>query len=228
MPLDEIDRARQGPQPKQEFSMRLLFLLILCAGLGAGFIYPWSISNFSGREIGTWRVYHQGRFEPVDVQLAPTDAPVRVLVDLTTDANDFFASKGAILTITASNGGKTVLAKTLRFAGESQVRDKSPQVAEKISRDDAGLITVASDGTYRFLIGPGDAESPQIKAVDLVLRAGAGEVDPRLQPVGISLMAIGFIGFVLTFRRNRSGRPQNPNSQPPPPRWGRGGGAGRE
>lgn len=208
--------------------MRLLFLLILFAGLGAGLIYPWSISNFSGREIGAWRVYNQGRFEPVDVRLAPTDAPVRVLVDLTTNANDLFASSGAVLTITASKNGKTVLAKTLRFAGESQVRDKSPQVAEKISRDDAGLITPVSDGTYHFQIGPGDAEGPQIKAVDLILRAGSGEVDPRLQPVGISLMVIGFIGFVLTFRRNRSGHPQNPNSQPPPPRWGRGGRVGGE
>jgi hypothetical protein len=206
--------------------MRLLFLLILFAGLGAGLIYPWSISNFSGHEIGAWRVYHQGRFEPVDTQLVSTDAPVRVLVDVTTDANDLFPTDGAVLTITASHNGKTVLAETLRFAGSLEPREKSPQIAEKISRDDAGLIRAVSDGTYRFQIGPGDAEGPRIKAVDLILRAGSGEIDPRLQPIGISLMAIGFIGFVLTFRRNRSNRPQNPNSQPPRPRWGRGGSPG--
>jgi hypothetical protein len=204
--------------------MRLFFLLVLLAGLGMGFIYPWSISNFSGREIGTWPVYRQGRFEPVDVRLAPTDAPVRVLVDLTTDANDLFAPVGAVLTITASEGGKTVLAETLRFAGESQIRDKSPQVAQKVARDDAGVIAEVHDGTYRFNVGRGDAEGPQIKAVDLVLRAGSGEVDARFQPIGISLMAVGFIGLVLAFRRRRSANPQNPNPQPPPPRWGRGGG----
>ena len=33
-------------------------------------------------------------------------------------------------------------------------------------------------------------------------------------------MAIGFIGFVLALRRG-GGTPPNPNSQPPPPRWGR-------
>lgn len=205
--------------------MRLFFLLVLLAGLGMGFIYPWSISNFSGREIGTWPVYSQGRFEPVEVQLAQTDAPVRVLVDLTTDANDLFAPVGAVLTITASEGGKTVLAETLRFAGESQIRDKSPQVAQKVARDDAGVIAEVHDGNYRFVVDRGDAEAPQIKAVDLVLRAGSGEVDARFQPIGISLMAVGFIGLVLAFRRKRSATPQNPNSQPPPPRWGRGGGA---
>ncbi|KQZ96496.1 hypothetical protein ASD64_16890 [Mesorhizobium sp. Root157] len=204
--------------------MRLLFLLILFAGLGTGFIYPWSISNFSGREIGIWPVYRQGRFEPVDVQLTSSDAPVRVLVDVITNANDPMPSDGAVLTVTASHGGRTVLAETLRFAGNLEAREKSPQIAEKISRDDAGLIDPVSDGAYSFVIGPGDAEGPRIKEVELILRSGAGEVDPRLQPIGISLTAIGFIGFVLTFGRSRSDRSQNPNSQPPPPRWGRGGG----
>jgi hypothetical protein len=37
------------------------------------------------------------------------------------------------------------------------------------------------------------------------------------------MMAVGFIGFVLSLRgRGDGGTPPNPNSQPPPPRWGRG------
>ena len=47
-------------------------------------------------------------------------------------------------------------------------------------------------------------------------RGGAGACDERVQPVGFSLMAIGFIGLVLALRA-RPRRPQNPNSQPPPP-----------
>lgn len=206
--------------------MRLLFLLILFAGLGASLIYPWAVTNFSGREIGTWKTYNQGLFEPIVVQLASTDAPVRVLVDVITNANDPLPSDGAVLTITASHGGTTVLAETLRFAGNLEAREKSPQIAEKISRDDAGLIDPVADGAYRFVLGPGDAEDLRIKEVELVLRSQSGEIDERLQPIGISLSAIGFIGFVLTFRRKRSAREQNPNSQPPP-RWGRGGSNGK-
>ncbi|TIP80276.1 MAG: hypothetical protein E5X60_36625, partial [Mesorhizobium sp.] len=63
--------------------MRFLFLLILLAGTGIGVVYPWAMTNFSGHEIGTWRVYEQGRFRPVTVPLSGRDAPVRVLVDLT-------------------------------------------------------------------------------------------------------------------------------------------------
>ncbi len=206
--------------------MRALFLLVLLAGLATGVVYPWAVANFSGREIGSWPVYDQGRFEPVEVDLTAADAPVRVLVDVTTGANAVLPTGSAVLTITASTGGRTVLASALRFNRQAEARDKSPQVAEKISRDDAGLIEPVENARYLFQIGPGDADNVRIKAVELVLRAGAGEADPRLQPVGISLMAVGFIGFVLGFRRGGPGRPPNPNSKPPPPRWGRGGGQG--
>jgi len=32
---------------------------------------------------------------------------------------------------------------------------------------------------------------------------------------------VTFIGFVLSLRGRGGGAPPNPNSQPPPPRWGR-------
>ena len=47
------------------------------------------------------------------------------------------------------------------------------------------------------------------------------EADGRAQPIGFSLMAIGFVGLVLSLKRGRSHQ-ENPNSQPPAPRWGRG------
>ncbi|MHA6643207.1 hypothetical protein [Mesorhizobium sp. A623] len=204
--------------------MRLLFLLILLAGVGIGAIYPWSLRNFSGAEIGTWRVYENGQFKPQDVQLKSTQAPVRVLVDLTTNTDRILSSDRAVLTLTADHGGKTALASTLKFRGNPTPREQSPQITDRIFRDEAGLIPEVSDGAYTFTVGQGDADDIQIKAVDLVLRSGAQAIDPRLQPIGFSLIAIGFIGLVLAFRHGRGGRPENPNSQPPP-RWGRGGGS---
>ncbi|MCV3210298.1 hypothetical protein OHD62_20875 [Mesorhizobium sp. YC-39] len=204
--------------------MRFLFLLFLLAGIGIGIVYPWTISNFSGHEIGTWRVYEQGRFKPVTVPLAESDAPVRVLVDLTARAERIVVSQQrTVLTLTAAGGGRTVLASTLAFNHSENPRQPSPQSADKIFRDEAGVIQTLSPGPYTFTVGPGDAEDIPMRAVDLVLRAGAGEVDRRAQPVGFSLMAVGLIGLVLAFRFGGGRRPQNPNSQPPPPRWGRNG-----
>jgi hypothetical protein len=202
--------------------MRFLFLLILLAGTGIGVVYPWAMTNFSGHEIGTWRVYEQGRFKPVTVPLAGGDAPVRVLVDLTVRAERIVISQQrTVLTLTAATGGRTVLASALQFTHSENPRQVSPQLPDKIFRDEAGLIPTVNSGPYIFTDGPGDAEGIEMRAVDLVLRSGVGEIDGRARPVGFSLMAAGLIGLVLALRFG-GGRPQNPNSQPPPPRWGRG------
>ena len=199
--------------------MRTIFFLIFLAGLAAGFGYPWYVTNFSGREIGTWQVYDRGgSFSPVTTKLSAADGPVRVLVDMTAIAPPEFAASSTVLTLTASSGGRTVLAETLNFA-EAKPQEKSPQLREKIYRDEAGVITGIEDGDYTFVVGQGDAEGIQMRSVELVLRAGAAAVDPRLQPVGFALTAVGFIGLVLSLRRGR--RPRNPTAEPPPPRWGR-------
>lgn len=199
--------------------MRTLFVLLFVAGAAAGFVYPWYVTNFSGHEIGSWPVYRRGGdFEPVTARLAAGDAPVRVLVDMTAVALPEFAQSGTALTITASTQNRTVLAEMLSFH-EAKPQEKSPQLREKIYRDEAGVIDAVEDGDYTFTVGRGDLERIEIRAVDLVLRGGAGGIDPRAQPVGYSLVAMGLIGFVLASRRKRE---RNPNSQPPPPRWGRG------
>lgn len=202
--------------------MRFLFLLILLAGVALGAGYPWAINNFSGREIGTFRVFERGLgFQPVEVDLTTSDAPIRVLVDLTAIGSPQFASGRTVLTLTAATGGRTVLADTLSFAN-AQGRESTPQLPDRIFRADAGPIDAISDGTYMFTVGQGDADGIDMRFVDLTLRGGAGIVDPRALPVGLSLIAVGAIGIVLASRRRRSAE-ANPNSQPPPPRWGRGG-----
>ncbi|MER8885666.1 hypothetical protein NKJ73_13030 [Mesorhizobium sp. M0074] len=201
--------------------MRSLFALILLIGTGIGVVYPWAMTNFSGREIGIWRVYDQGRFKPVTVPLSARDGPLRVLVDLTARAERIVSQQRTVLTLTAATGGRTVLASTLQFNHSDNPRQVSPQLPDRIFRDEAGLIPTVTPGSYIFTVGPGDAEGIPMRAVDLVLRSGAGEVDRRARPVGFSLMAAGLVGLVLAFRFGGR-RPENPNSQPPPPRWGRG------
>ncbi|MER9242833.1 hypothetical protein [Mesorhizobium sp. M0633] len=201
--------------------MRSLFALILLIGTGICVVYPWAMTNFSGREIGIWRVYDQGRFNPVTVPLSARDGPLRVLVDLTARAERIVSQQRTVLTLTAATGGRTVLASTLQFNHSDNPRQVSPQLPDRIFRDEAGLIPTVTPGSYIFTVGPGDAEGIPMRAVDLVLRSGAGEVDRRARPVGFSLMAAGLVGLVLAFRFGGR-RPENPNSQPPPPRWGRG------
>lgn len=206
--------------------MRAFFLLILIAGLGSAFGYPWAVTNFSGRELGPWRVDELGgSFQPVTVTLGRDDAPVRVLVDMTAVAPPEFAPRRTVLTLTATSPtGRTILSETLSFA-ETKPQERNPQLREKLYRDEAGVISDIEPGDHTFVLGNGDVEGIRMRSVDLVLRTGAGVVDQRIAPVGYMLTAVGFIGLVLSLRRRR--RERNPNSQPPPPRWGRNGGGDR-
>ncbi|WP_394891065.1 hypothetical protein ACG873_06985 [Mesorhizobium sp. AaZ16] len=200
--------------------MRVLFFVMLVAGLGFA-SYPWVSANFLERNVGAWRIYDavSGPL-PAHARLTESDAPLRVIVEMTTTGVLDPADDQAVLTLTATTGGRTVLAEALDFE-DAEPRETNPQTQEKVFRDTAGVLDMLEPGAYVFTAGPGDAEGVSVRFVDLVLRTEAAPFDERLQPLGFALMAIGFFGFVLALRRGRPER--NPNSQPPGPRWGRGG-----
>ena len=201
--------------------MRAFFLLVLLAGLAAGFGYPWWVRNFSGEELGSFTVYDRaGGFRPVEASLDWSDAPVRVLVDLTVLGTLNQTQTATALTLTASTAGRTVMAETMTFI-DAVERKESPQNPERILRAEAGVMPKLDSGAYTFTVGPGDMDGIQMRKVELILRGSVGEYDERVQPVGFALSAVGFIGLVIALRRRKNAPPGNPNSQPPP-RWGRG------
>lgn len=198
--------------------MRIFFFLVLLAGLALGVGYPWAAKNLAGNEIATLELNAGASgFEPAEAALSPSEAPVRVQIEMTAPRFEPLAGR-SVLTLTASTEGRTVLAEALDFAGEP-LRQESPQAGEATYRQLAGVIDPVDGEIYIFTAGPGDAEGVEPGAVRLVLRAGGLQLDPRAPPIGYALMAMGFIGFALALMRGR--RPKNPNSQPPPPRWGR-------
>ena len=210
--------------------MRLVFTaLVFLFGLGLAFGYPLLARNLPPEPIGTWPVYAPlTGFLVFDAKLKPADAPVQVYLDLTSAGAPKFGKDSAVLTLTVAADGKTLLATPLTFE-DAVARDDTPQTPELVYRTNAGVIDPANAAgqSYRFTTGPGDAEGIDIAKVDLVLEHGPQRVDQRAQPIGFVLMAVGFIGFVLSLRGRGGGTPPNPNSQPPPPRWGRGA-AGRQ
>lgn len=201
--------------------MRSISLLLLLAGIAIAGVYPWYQNNFSGRDLGSVEVYDQaGGFRPVTVRLAPEDDPVRVLVDLTSRGPANFSGEIALLELTVSTAGNTVLEEELSFSKSVQ-REQSPQLTQSIFRADAGMVDAVQNADYTFTLAPGNAEGVNYSKVELVLRANAANVDPRAQPIGFVLGGVGLLGLILSGRRKRG----NPNEQPPAPRWGRGGSA---
>jgi len=203
------------------FSMRIVFLIVFLAGVALAGV-DWLAGQALGHDIGRWRLYDAGTGPaPAHIDLAGKDAPLRVVVDLGVAGRDGMQEGQAAVTLTVAKDGRTVLAKAMDFAGV-RPHDTNIQTQEKIFVDTAGMLDRVDAGSYVFTAGLGDAEDVSVRHVDLVLRHEWAAADPRYQPVGFALMAVGFIGAVLAFRR-AGGRPQNPNSQPPRPRWGRGG-----
>lgn len=201
--------------------MRYVFLLILVAGLLLGIGYPFAAQNLSGRELGRYAVYSRdGGFSPVDVELAASDAPLRVMVDMASVGEMELSGARTVLTLTASTEGRTILASTLTFSHQ-EPRNDNPQTGGQIYRDDAGTIRTIETGTYRFVLGPGDADAIAMRSAEIVLRGDVMPVDARAQPVGYAMMTVGFLGFFLAMR-SRSRRRAAVTRTPPPRKWGRG------
>ncbi|MBO6719323.1 MAG: hypothetical protein JJ913_15300 [Rhizobiaceae bacterium] len=200
--------------------MRFLFLLVLLAGAALGIAYPWAASNVAGYEIGTWRIYDREEgFTPAEATLAAPEAPVAIAVDIRTDGALTRAEGRPLLTLEISGDGEPVQSLTLDFA-DAEARTINPQSGETGYRIVADRLAIIDHNRYRFEFEPGEAMTDRLISADLTLNAGAFDLDPRAIPAGFILMAVGLIGFVASFfRRRRS----NPNSQHPPPRWGRGG-----
>ena len=199
--------------------MRFVFLLMILIGAGLGIAYPWAASNVSGQEVGTWRVFERDSgFTPAQVTLATTETPVLTTVDLRADGALIRSDTKPLLTMNVTGDGEYVTSVVMDFT-DADVRTINPQTGETGYRVEAERLHRVDHSHYVFEFGPGIAGVDRFNSIDLTVNAGAFDLDPRAIPAGFILMALGLIGFVASlFRRKR----QNPNSSPPPPRWGRG------
>lgn len=195
--------------------MRLVLLSILLLGLLLGIVYPWA-GGGSGFEIGRWRAFDVASgFQPVEILLPTDQEQIVVRAEMATPRPVEAAGSPGVLTLTVSHVGRTEIAQILTLDGV-EPRLVSPQLPGRIYSLEAGLLYHPGEDPYVFVFGPGEIEA-DIATVDLVLIGGTRDVDEAVPPIGYAMMAIGFIGLVMTFRKRR----ENPNSKPPP-RWGRG------
>lgn len=194
--------------------LRVLFLLMLLLGVLLGIALPKAVEHVPGYEIGRWQAYDPERgFIPAEAMLAPPDAPIFITVILRTTAPLRSGAARSVLTMTMTNAGeKDLIDRGLSFPGAA-VRE-SPQTDVFVHRETLRHDEIL-DGKHVFTFEPGEEADLPILSVELVLNAGAYDLDPRMEPAGYLLLALGAIGFLMTLR---GGKPK----APPPPRWGRG------
>lgn len=203
--------------------MRRVFpLIVVLFGAGLAFGYPLLAARLPSAPRASYPVYSPASgVMPVEISLNPENAPFRIYLDLTVSASTKFDDR-AVLTLTVSTSNQTVLAKALTFE-DAAVMEDTPQTPQKIFRAEAGTIDARDPASvYSFIVGPGDAEGIALGPINLVIESGPKRVDSRVKSGGLVVMAIGMLALLLSLRTGSGAPPTNPNSQPPPPRWGRG------
>lgn len=194
---------------------RIVFGLLFAAGVALGIVYPKTMENAPGPEIGKRPVYTtDGGFLPWELPLSQFDGAVTATVELRSlgPLRAAAAREMLVLTVHGETGNETFRA-SLDFP--APVALESPQTGIYLHRAVAGPVE-AANGDRTFVVGAGRDFDDSVLSVDLILRAQAYRLDPRIQPAGFVLMAVGLVGFGLSLRRRRD----NPNSSPPPS-WGR-------
>lgn len=199
--------------------LRLVLLGVTLLGALLGIVYPIAVETVDGHEIGSWRVFDgEGEYETVEPSIAPSEAPVHIYVYLTVDGRFQPERERAILAVTVTADGRTIIARPVPFVDYPPTMD-SPQAAEAVYADHAGTIDPADADRYLVTVTPQDVDGIDIVAVDVLLTARAIERDPLVAPIGYVFLAVGLVGLILSFRRRRAPPGKAP---PPPPRWGRG------
>lgn len=195
--------------------LRLLMLAVLGFGLLLAVVYPWAARTQTGYEIGRVPVFDPlSGYETVEIALDPSEEQVRVIVEITTTAPAGDLDGADVLEVTVSREGRTELARVLTLS-DVEARLVSPQSQERLYSLEAGTLYSIRAEPYIFTFTPREP-APPLRTVHLVLLGGFFDFDHSVPPIGYGLIAIGFVGLVLSFRRRRA----NPNAQPPS-QWGR-------
>ncbi len=197
--------------------LRFLSVIAMVVGVGAIYAYPWAVKNLSGREIGIYRIYDDGKFPAAAAILADTDAPVRVMVDVVAVEPMAQRSAPLVISVVASTRGEVVFSETLKLR-DVAISERNPETIDPMHRNIAGLIRTVEPGIYSFEIGQPGISGVGVRSVDVVLRGGVMEVDQRAHLPGFFLVAAGLAGVAVSMAR---GHDRTTRTKPPAKRWGR-------
>jgi hypothetical protein len=139
---------------------------------------------------------------------------VEVVIRQTTNAGE----GGFALLMIVLRDGAEFMRGAVELSGPSPVGGSVQ--SGRLSYRGAVVIDPAVPGAYVVALEPTVGMTGEPESVELVVTAPAIEWDPRLQPIGYVLIAVGFIGLVIAVAR-----PGRRVAEKPPQRWGRGGGS---
>ena len=195
--------------------LRTVLSLLLAAGILLGIGLPRALDRLPGYEIGRWPAYDSASgYMSIEPMFAPPEAPYFFTLAMTTAAPLRSVSQRLVLELAVvASDGTTVLRHAFGFPNApSRV---SPQ-SELFVYEETVVRTEPLDGPHAIRISAGPQAEPSIRSIELVLNAGAYDLDPWVQPLGFILLVLGGAGLLVSFRRT-----DEPGEEAV--RWGRSG-----
>jgi hypothetical protein len=172
-----------------------------------------------GREIARASVFENGVFKPFSITLEPWHSPLAIDVEMQDGGQYQPTTSAAALTLVLTSQGENVLAQAITFQPEDKLAETSISTFQKRV---AGISLVES-GPYSFAFADGDAETIDLRRVEVILRANAFDAG-TVSNIAIAMIWIGFfIWFIGQRRRSRrlASQPVTP-AKPAGTKWGRG------
>lgn len=190
--------------------------LMLAAGVVLGVVYPRLLQGEPGPELARWQaVDGEGRFVAAQANLSSPDGTALLTASLLVEGPLPASPQRQVLTVVVIDEFADQVGRA-SFGFEVSGALQSPQTGV-VRYQETVPLPGERFGPHRLVPEAGPDFPAGVISVEMVLNAAQHAVDPLMRPVGIGLAVLGAIAMLLGLRRRRD----NPNSQPPPPRWGR-------
>jgi hypothetical protein len=211
--------ATKPRPPLGEKSVRIIGFLVFVAGLLLSFGSSYLFNAATSREIARFTVYQGGAFQPADIDLGPSQAPLGIRVELAEGGQGQYVPDlgAAAFTIIATHEGRTTFTNAVSFSEDD--RTSAPATGLTTYAKNIGQIAELSNGKYKFIVGEGDADGIALQTIELVLLANDFTEMPDVSTLGTILIWLGAALFFIGLRRRNRVAVDAP---PEPSKWGRG------
>ncbi|MEZ5872575.1 MAG: hypothetical protein R3D32_12175 [Nitratireductor sp.] len=203
--------------------LRAAGVLLIIAGIGAGFFAPSLIERNSGGELARVAVFDrkdggwQQGWRAQKIALSKRHNPMRLVIEAEFLPGLKLLSATTALQVSLAHGGKTVMEGEFdltvpKLGGSEQPVRRSSLVTPPFS--------IADDGDYIVFVRSAETTDINYSTVDAVVRSNIEIPDNRIRDTGFGAIGLGLalLLFSSIARRNRSS-PNRPAKKAS--RWGR-------
>ena len=181
--------------------VRVIAILLILGGIGAGFVWPSFVTRQSGEELGRSTVFDRSKdgsssfWRPANMRLTPRDNPMRISVEGSVIDGQRFPPTGIALLISVAAQGEIVL------EGEFDLVSVD-QGGNELVRRTATLVTpefdVELEEIYTIAVAPIGSDDHNLSEVAVALRGSVETPDASYRTHGFAAIGVGIVLLIFS------------------------------